>query len=226
MLAHAQWNSRSTLTPSRIARHPGRSAGVAATSLGVPAKRWIAAVAPAGRGRGGVALASHRGDNGQSGGSRNHHRKRSPTALCRAIFDGPAVDGEKGQREGEEDEDVTGWDATDDEAAERLKEMLTRTLEANDVVARDVRVAPNERDDDDEQRREGKRKSAGERLNQHVAPPLSNHGELSSAFRMPIIFVSAEVAPWSKTGGLGDVCGALPAALAARGHSVGPLTTT
>lgn len=35
-----------------------------------------------------------------------------------------------------------------------------------------------------------------------------------------VVFVSSEVAPWSKTGGLGDVCGALPAALAARGHRV------
>ena len=37
---------------------------------------------------------------------------------------------------------------------------------------------------------------------------------------MNIVFVSSEVAPWSKTGGLGDVCGALPQALVARGHRV------
>ncbi|MFZ5481454.1 MAG: glycogen synthase [Myxococcota bacterium] len=37
---------------------------------------------------------------------------------------------------------------------------------------------------------------------------------------MNIAVVSAEVAPWSKTGGLGDVCGALPTALARLGHRV------
>src|SRR5512138_485096 len=37
---------------------------------------------------------------------------------------------------------------------------------------------------------------------------------------MQILFVASEVAPWSKTGGLGDVASALPRALAARGHAV------
>src|SRR5512140_928516 len=37
---------------------------------------------------------------------------------------------------------------------------------------------------------------------------------------MEILFVSSEVAPWSKTGGLGDVGGALPRALADRGNAV------
>ena len=43
-------------------------------------------------------------------------------------------------------------------------------------------------------------------------------------FDMDILFIASEVAPWSKTGGLGDVAGALPRALAARGHAVAVVT--
>lgn len=41
---------------------------------------------------------------------------------------------------------------------------------------------------------------------------------------MELLFVASEVAPLSKSGGLGDVAGALPAALAARGHAVAVVT--
>jgi len=41
---------------------------------------------------------------------------------------------------------------------------------------------------------------------------------------MDVLFVSSEVAPFSKTGGLGDVSAALPAALSDRGHRVAVVT--
>ncbi|KAF6143659.1 hypothetical protein GIB67_015299 [Kingdonia uniflora] len=37
---------------------------------------------------------------------------------------------------------------------------------------------------------------------------------------MNLVFVGAEIGPWSKTGGLGDVLGGLPPAMAANGHQV------
>ncbi|KAF8662170.1 hypothetical protein HU200_056365 [Digitaria exilis] len=41
-----------------------------------------------------------------------------------------------------------------------------------------------------------------------------------AASGMNVVFVGAEMAPWSKTGGLGDVLGGLPPAMAANGHRV------
>eukprot|EP00891_Asterochloris_glomerata_P004602 jgi/Astpho2/4602/e_gw1.00067.54.1_t len=45
-------------------------------------------------------------------------------------------------------------------------------------------------------------------------------GEHYAEKPLKIVFVSAEVGPWSKTGGLGDVVGGLPIELARRGHKV------
>ena len=42
-------------------------------------------------------------------------------------------------------------------------------------------------------------------------------GKIVCGQGMTCVFVSAEVSPWSKTGGLGDVLGGLPAALAVSG---------
>jgi starch synthase len=51
-----------------------------------------------------------------------------------------------------------------------------------------------------------------------LAPP--SEPPLAGENVMNIVMVGAECAPWSKTGGLGDVMGALPKAFARRGHRV------
>ncbi|KXZ56723.1 hypothetical protein GPECTOR_1g651 [Gonium pectorale] len=53
------------------------------------------------------------------------------------------------------------------------------------------------------------------------APPAAEKPPpLAGANVMNVVMVGAECAPWSKTGGLGDVMAALPKALARRGHRV------
>ncbi|KAL5224281.1 hypothetical protein ABZP36_010920 [Zizania latifolia] len=58
-------------------------------------------------------------------------------------------------------------------------------------------------------------------VGQSVAKGTSDNPSASANVDLiNIILVAAECAPWSKTGGLGDVAGALPKALARRGHRV------
>ncbi|CAA0843229.1 Granule-bound starch synthase 1-chloroplastic/amyloplastic [Striga hermonthica] len=47
-----------------------------------------------------------------------------------------------------------------------------------------------------------------------------SQGKIICGTGMNLVFVSAECGPWSKTGGLGDVVGGLPPAMAAYGHRV------
>ncbi|XAR71582.1 NDP-glucose--starch glucosyltransferase [Bertholletia excelsa] len=49
-------------------------------------------------------------------------------------------------------------------------------------------------------------------------------GVIKCGSGMRLVFVAAEVGPWSKTGGLGDVLGGLPPAMAVRGHRVMTVT--
>lgn len=53
-------------------------------------------------------------------------------------------------------------------------------------------------------------------------PEDTNVGDDKAEIRVShnIVFVTSEAAPYSKTGGLADVCGSLPIALAGRGHRV------
>jgi len=53
-----------------------------------------------------------------------------------------------------------------------------------------------------------------------VFPPQDDDKKESNPNAMNVVMVAAECAPWSKTGGLGDVVGALPKFLAQRGHRV------
>jgi len=60
--------------------------------------------------------------------------------------------------------------------------------------------------------------ATGPKTNVDLTKPV---GPIAKAEKpLKIVFVSTEVAPWSKTGGLGDVVGSLPEELVKRGHKV------
>jgi starch synthase len=54
--------------------------------------------------------------------------------------------------------------------------------------------------------------------NPGASPPEEPAAKPLCKERLNVVMVAMECAPWSKTGGLGDVAGALPKALARRGH--------
>src|SRR5262249_26573907 len=64
------------------------------------------------------------------------------------------------------------------------------------------------------------RRGGGEKFSPGIEPPASTKRKTSGSSmpqRLKVLFVGSECAPFSKTGGLGDVLGALPKALSRRG---------
>ncbi|XP_022844494.1 soluble starch synthase 1, chloroplastic/amyloplastic [Olea europaea var. sylvestris] len=55
---------------------------------------------------------------------------------------------------------------------------------------------------------------------EELSEDIERGEEASTKVTYSVVFVTSEAAPYSKTGGLGDVCGSLPVALATRGHRV------
>lgn len=64
------------------------------------------------------------------------------------------------------------------------------------------------------------RRAAKLSMQKSITRAVAKSAASTTSTPMSIVFVSTEVSPWSKTGGLGDVVGGLPIELAKRGHKV------
>lgn len=112
-------------------------------------------------------------------------------------------------------------------ATENLSRGRTSISEESSKKAKEIRTLPDflsvtskpSAIKDEKDREESISKDLSDQVNhpfgEEVKPP-----PLAGPNVMNVILVAAECAPFSKTGGLGDVAGALPKALARRGHRV------